>query len=474
MKAYKTEIKPTREQCAYLAQAFGNARWAYNEFIGFNYARYQYRCSEYGGYAYCNAYATAARYSLAKFLYARIEGKPRKATVTQVRLLNDLLVCACLPAVELNVLTSDLARLLLETLTEARQLPHYEPWMDLAHSKSVKQAFINADKAYAIFFKNRATGKSSTRHGKPLAHPRFKKKTTAKDSIYLVEHIQVERHRIKLPSLGWVRLKEYGYIPTGVNTISSVTVSRIANRYYLSCIPKQNTTQQHHIAHANQTNGIGIDLGIKTLAAISTGMLITNVNKQPELRRLNRKLKRQQRALSRKLERITIRTYHEEGKDKGKVKTIAYTRPLKECKNITKNRLAIQKTWQRIANIRHDYMDKAVNMLVNQEPRFITIEDLNIRGMMRNRHLAKALAEQELGRFIARLKAKCATHGIQLRQVDRWYPSSQLCSDCGYRNTRVRNLNIRAWDCPSCGVHHERDLNAATNLRDATEYTIIT
>lgn len=118
-------------------------------------------------------------------------------------------------------------------------------------------------------------------------------------------------------------------------------------------------------------------------------------------------------------------------------------------------------------------MDKAIDQLVGQEPRFITIEDLNIQGMMRNRHLSRTLAEQELGRFVTHLKAKCAEHGIELRQADRWYPSSQLCSDCGYRNTAVRNLNIRAWDCPSCGVHHDRDVNAAKNLKAATEYTVI-
>lgn len=474
MKAYRTEIKPTPEQCRYLAQAFGNARWAYNEFIGFNQARYRHRKDGYGDYGYCNAYAVAARYSLAKLLHARVEGNVRKATVAQARLLNELLVCACLPAVDLHTLGPDLARLLLDAFTEARQLPRYEPWMDLAHSKSVKQAFGNAGKAYAKLFASRKTGKTTKgRKGKTLAGPRFKKKNRSKDSIYLVEHIRVERHRIKMPGMGWVRLKECGYIPIGTDTVSSVTVSRVAGRYYVSCTPKRNTVETHEPRHDGKIDGLGIDLGIKNLAAMSDGTLIDNPNRCKELRRLSRKLKRQQRALARKLERITVRTCHEEGKDKGKVKHVNYKRPLKECRNIAKARLAIQKTWQRITNIRHDHMDKAIAQLVGQEPRFITIEDLNIQGMMRNRHLSRTLAEQELGRFVTHLKAKCAEHGIELRQVDRWYPSSQLCSDCGYRNTAVRDLNIRAWDCPSCGVHHDRDVNAAKNLKAATEYTVI-
>ncbi|EFA23713.1 RNA-guided endonuclease InsQ/TnpB family protein [Bifidobacterium gallicum] len=477
MKAFRTELHPTTAQQAALTRAFGSARWAYNEFLAFNYARYQHHRDGYGAYGYCNAYAFSVRFSLAKLLCKRAEGKPVKPTMAQTQLLDELLVGSGSPAMDIARMVPDVARLLLDTLTQAAQLPHYEPWVVAAHSKSIKQAFMHADKAYGKFFENRknpAYLKRLAKRGKePPEHPRFKKRGKTKDSIYLVERVEVERHRIKLPGLGWVRLKEHGYIPVGKHTISSMTVSRVAGRCYVSCIPKQSQHPTRNTANMNPSEGIGIDLGIKNLAIASDGRVVENINHAKEIRRLNKKLKRQQRALSRKLKAITHRTYYTEGPKKGQVKHVTYTRPLRECKNIIKNQRDIERTWQRIVSIRHDHMDKTIHELVSQEPRFITIEHLNIVNMMANRHLARALSAQELGRFVTRLAAACEEHGIELRQVSPWYPSSQLCSQCGYRNHAVRNLNIRAWDCPRCGTHHDRDMNAARNLARAEHYTII-
>ena len=263
-----------------------------------------------------------------------------------------------------------------------------------------------------------------------------------------------ERHRIKIPTLGWVKLKEKGYIPETKHgfVIKSGTVSCKAGRYYVSVLIDTSDTENSQLNNF----GLGIDLGIKDFAIISNGTVKKNINKTARLKKLEKQLKREQRCLSRKYEDLKKRNK----KMKGEA-----TR-----QNIQKQVLKVQKLHHRIDNIRTDYINKCVNEIVKTKPSYITIEDLNVKGMMKNKHLSKAVASQKFYEFRTKLEAKCKELGIELRIVDRWYPSSKLCHECGCINKDLK-LSDREYIC-ECGYHADRDYNASLNLRDAISYKI--
>lgn len=327
--------------------------------------------------------------------------------------------------------------------------PEYN-WIKEVSSKSVKQSIMNADKTFKRFFKHQS------------GFPKFKKKNKSNVKMYFVKTdkktiIQCERHRIKIPTLGWVRLKEKGYIPTNPNThiIKSGTISKHAGRYYVSVL-----VEEQDIIKDNSNNkgkGLGIDLGLKEFAVVSNGNIYKNINKTAKMKKLEKKLKREQRCLSRKYE--TLKQCSKNNK-KGK--------PTQN--NITKQLLKVQKLYQRIENIRTDYINKFVNDMVKTKPSYIIIEDLNISGMMKNKHLSKAIASQKFYETRIKLKNKCEENRIELRIADRWFPSSKICHECGCIKTDLK-LSDRTYVC-ECGYKNDRDLNAALNLRDTKIYKI--
>ena len=314
-------------------------------------------------------------------------------------------------------------------------------WIRDAYSKAVKKSIEDGCTAFTRFFKHQS------------AFPNFKKKGKSDVKMYFVKNnpkdCACERHRIKIPTLGWVRLKEKGYIPTTKDgwKIKSGTVSIKAGRYYVSVLVEIPDTQA-----VNKSNdGIGIDLGLKDLAILSNGKTYKNINKSARLKKLEKQLRREQRCLSRKYE----------NRKKGEVTQRA---------NIQKQKLKVQKLHHKIDNIRTDYINKIIAEIVKTKPSYITIEDLNVSGMMKNRHLSKAVASQKFYEFRTKLKAKCDDNGIELRVVDRFYPSSKLCHCCGQIKKDLK-LSDRVYRC-SCGYVEDRDFNAALNLRDAVTYEI--
>jgi len=317
-------------------------------------------------------------------------------------------------------------------------------WIKDVSSKSTKQSILNAEKAFRRFF------------NKQSKFPRYKKKKNQDVKMYFVKTdakavIRCERHRIKIPTLGWIKLKEFGYIPIN-EIISSGTVSIQAGRYYVSVLVKIDDEPQN--IETSMNDGIGIDLGIKDFAIVSTGEIHKNINKSSKVKKLNKKLKREQRKLSRKYESLKQRKNNKEGET---------TR-----QNIQKQVLTVQKLHQRISDIRSDYQNKIVNDLVKTKPNYITIEDLNVKGMMKNRHLSKAIAQQGFYSFTNKLITKAHKNNIEIRKADRFYPSSKLCNECGVIKSDLK-LSDRVYKC-ECGYEEDRDLNAAMNLRDATTY----
>ena len=314
-------------------------------------------------------------------------------------------------------------------------------WIREVYSKAVKKSIEDGCTAFTRFFKHQSD------------FPKFKKKGKSDVKMYFVRNnpkdCQCERHRLKIPTLGWVRIKEKGYIPTTKDgyMIRSGTVSVKAGRFYVSVlveIPDVNIDN-------NSNEGIGIDLGLKDLAIVSNGKTYRNINKSAGLKKLEKQLIREQRSLSRKYENLK----------KGESTQRA---------NIQKQKLKVQKLHHKMDNIRTDYINKTIAEIVKTKPSYIAIEDLNVKGMMKNRCLSKAVASQKFYEFRTRLKAKCDENGIELRVADRFYPSSKTCHHCGSVRKNLK-LSDRIYRC-ECGYVADRDLNAALNLKDAKTYRI--
>ena len=318
--------------------------------------------------------------------------------------------------------------------------PEYS-WIKEAYSKAVTQAVNNGQTAFTRFFNHKS------------AFPNFKKKGKSDVKMYFVKNnpkdCRCERHRINIPSLGWVRIKEKGYIPTTKDgyVIKSGHVSIKADRYYVSVLIE---IPNNKIAN-NSNEGIGIDLGLKDFAIVSNGKIYKNINKSAKLKKLEKRLIREQRSLSRKYENL----------QKGESTQRA---------NIQKQKFKVQKLHHRIDHIRTDYINKTIAEIVKTKPSYITIEDLNVKGMMKNRHLSKAVASQKFYEFRIKLQAKCNENGMELRVANRWYPSSKTCHCC--KNIRKDlKLSDRIFKC-ACGYIKDRDFNAALNLRDAMTYEV--
>ena len=314
-------------------------------------------------------------------------------------------------------------------------------WIKEVSSKSVKRSIENGCVAFTRFFKHQS------------AFPNFKKKGKSDVKMYFVKNnpkdCRCERHRMNIPSLGWVRMKEKGYVPTTKDgyVMKSGHVSIKADRYYVSVLIE---IPNNKIAN-NSNEGIGIDLGLKDFAIVSNGKTYKNINKSAKVKKLEKQLIREQRSLSRKYENLK----------KGESTQRA---------NIQKQKLKVQKLHHKIDDIRTDYINKTIAEMVKTKPSYITIEDLNVSGMMKNKHLSKAVASQKFYEFRTKLQAKCKENGIELRVVDRWYPSSKTCHCCGAIRKDLK-LSDRIFEC-DCGYIEDRDFNAALNLRDATTYEV--
>ncbi|SCW54216.1 putative transposase [Eubacterium ruminantium] len=314
-------------------------------------------------------------------------------------------------------------------------------WIKEVSSKSVKKSIEDGCTAFTRFFKHQS------------AYPNYKKKDKSDVKMYFVKNnpkdCACERHRINIPTLGWVKLKEKGYIPTTKDgwKIKCGTVSKKAGKYFVSVLVEIPDT---NIAN-NSNEGIGIDLGLKDLAIVSNGKTYKNINKSGKVKKLEKQLRREQRSLSRKYG----------NSQKGE--------PTQRA-NVQKQKLKVQKLHHKLDNIRTDYINKTIAEIVKTKPSYITIEDLNVSGMMRNRHLSKAVAAQKFYEFRNKLKVKCDDNGIELRIVDRWYPSSKLCHCCGSIKKDLK-LSDRIYKC-SCGYVEDRDFNASLNLRDAITYEV--
>ena len=317
-------------------------------------------------------------------------------------------------------------------------------WIKDVSSKAVKQAIMNGDRSFKNFFKGIAK------------FQRFKKKRNQDVKAYFPKNnptdLTVERHRIKIPTFGWVRLKEFGYIPAGATT-TSCTISQKAGRYYVSVLC---TVNKNRAVYESKSAGIGGDLGLHKFLVCSNHLVFENINKQQRTIKLEKQLKRAQRKLSRS---------YEQNKNRKRGEFCA--------ENRRKQLIVVQKLHARLANIRKEYIRFVVSVLVKTKPAYVAIEDLNIKGMMKNRYLSRGIGQQNFYQFREWLIAKCLEIGIEVRLVNRWFPSSKLCSSCGDKNISL-SLADRMFTCDNCGTEMDRDFNASLNLTYTKEYTVVT
>jgi len=303
------------------------------------------------------------------------------------------------------------------------------PWL-YNYSKCIPQESLrDLDKAYQNFFRRVKTGE------KKPGFPKFKSRKNGIGSFRLTGAIRVEGDRIRLPRLGWLRLKENDYIPTGDIHIMSATVSEKAGRWFVSVQCREEIPDRNAEGFP-----VGVDLGIKTMAVCSDNREFENPK---ALRQAQQKLGRLQRELSRRK---------------------------KGGQNWKKTKAKIAKQYARIANIRRDALHKATSALVarnkpeERRPSVIVIEDLNVNGMLKNHNLAQAISDVGFSEFRRQLEYKCEWYGVELMIANRFFPSSRLCRHCGCINSDLK-LSDRKWTC-DCGVVLDRDLNAAINLRN--------
>jgi len=307
------------------------------------------------------------------------------------------------------------------------------PWIREVAYVIIQEAFSNLEAAYKNFYRRQKNG------DKKPGYPKFKSRKNGIGSFRMRGSISIDEDRIKLPRIGWVRLKERGYLPTEGIKLLSVTISERTGRWFVSVQCEMEIDEQQNTGPV-----IGVDFGVKDLVVCSNGK---RFNPPEELYGLDRTVIR----LSRKLSRQRM-----------------------GGKNREKTRRRIARIGARIANVRrqmtHDISDY---LTAKTKSRVIGIEDLNVKGMMKNHNLARAIANVNFGELRRQIEYKARWRGSEVVVADRWYPSSKTCSHCGSIRDELK-LSERIFRCPECGFEIDRDLNAAINLRNMAAKLAVT
>ena len=300
-------------------------------------------------------------------------------------------------------------------LTELKKSDDFA-FLKAVDSIALQQSLRDLDRGFVNFFQKRA------------AHPTFKSKHNRHQSYRTInqrDNIRIAGRYIKLPKLGFVRIRQ----SMEVGKINYATIEHTPSGKYFAVLNVDFEPEPR----PNQGGTIGIDVGIKTFYSDSNGNAVSNPK---YLERAMQKLVREQRRLSRR--------------EKG-------------SHNRDKQRIRVARVHEKVTNQRNDFLQKQSTMLV-RENQTICIEDLHVKGMIRNHKLAKSIASVSWAKFFEMLEYKAVWYGNELRRVPNMYPSSQTCSACGYQNPLVKNLRIRIWECPICHAVHNRDTNAGINI----------
>ena len=310
-------------------------------------------------------------------------------------------------------------------------------WLSEVSSNVMKQAVKDADIALQRFFKNVS------------GYPKFKSRHKSKASFYVnYESLKRLGNGFQGEKLGYV--KTASPLPKIKGHYSNPRISYDGKHWYLS-VGYEVKPEKVKLTGVS----IGIDLGVKELATVSTGKVYANINKTRRVRQLKKRLRREQRRLSRKLEGNIAK--------RDSLNRPIWSRPLRECRNIERQNNVVRLIHKRLTDIRNNYLHQVTTEIVKTKPFRIVMEDLNVRGMMKNRHLSRAIAEQKFYEFKRQIRYKCEQYGIEFVEAGRFYASSKTCSHCGHIKADLK-LSDRIYKCAQCGLVIDRDLNAAINL----------
>lgn len=312
-------------------------------------------------------------------------------------------------------------------------------WLNDYSNNITKQAIKDVCKAQVDFMKG------------DKGKPEFKSKKKSNPAFYVDPykikftgtHVKLEKlttsKKANRQMLNWVKLAEVGYIPTDCK-YQNPRVTFDGIHFWISV-----SVEVSESIETPQNQGLGIDLGVKDLAVCSDKVRYKNINKTAKVKKIKKKLKRGQRKVSRK---------YLKNKKGGK---------FHKTENIKKAEKQLLKLNHRLTNIRYNYLQQTTTEIINRKPMFIVVEDLNVSGMMKNKHLANAIQEQCFNMFYWMIKYKAEMNHIKVIDADMWYPSSKTCSNCGSVNKDLK-LNDRTFKCPVCGFKADRDYNASVNL----------
>lgn len=324
-------------------------------------------------------------------------------------------------------------------------------WINEVSRHSLELTCKQLDEAYRKFWR------------KTNGRPRYKKKNKCRFSF----SVRADKNATYFLENNFVQVPKIGKIKHSLNLLNVDFKLMNPRIQYIKSSQKWILTfalECNKQAQKLTDEFMGIDLGVKNLAVVAIGdkkLVFHNINKSKRMRVLEKKKRHIKQAISRK-----YRTFNS-------IDTPQKGQKWEKSKNIEKYEQMLREIEAKMSNIRHDYIHKITRELVNMLPERVAMEDLNVRGMLKNKYLAKSISEQNFYFFIQCMKYKCEEYHIKFVQVPMFYPSSKLCSCCGYKKKDLK-LSDREWTCPNCGTHHDRDYNAAINLMNYTEKQITT
>lgn len=390
----------------------------------------------------------------------KTEIKPNKEQIRRIEMLFEVTIATINDYIDYNI----------DTMHRLQPIASPEEYLELVnlelaetkygkyicsptYKKTVLKALSNKEKA----FKRYLDCKGGLPHKKTPGTRHISFYTNSKEIGKYC--IPCQRHRIYIKQLGWVRLKEKGYLPAyrSGKYIISLWIKKKAGRYFvIALVDTKKSLPKMKRVQGSSPNGLGIDVNVNNFAVLSNGTVYPNINKTERVQKLKKKAHRYDKLFGRKM-RVFYREHPGE----------KYVLSNNARKILCKQDVV----YNRMDNIRLDHINKIAREIIDMKPDYIAMEDIKVQSMLDYKRFSRYIPEQLFYSFKFSVYRKCLEKGIEFRLVDKWYPSTRICHECGYKFDKF-SLDVRKFDCPNCGAHIVRDYNASLNIRDTKEYSV--